>query len=324
MAASTDTTYNTQYLNSVAPAVTFFLAGLISHSFIVVVNIIDRLNGKPMTAMEKIITSLGILRLLFQFVCMTDIWLFFLAKKNLPFYILQVCFDFIEFSTYFSNIWLLTLLSLTLCIKISNFQQSLFLHLKDLIARRINYMIIGSVLVSITKALTITSIIHFVGFNASSIALMKNTTYRHDAIVGYIFILPFSNIIPFLIHLMSSALIIVTLYYHLLRMKGCKNQISQLHPIYTVIKETSYSLASYGLQVLVDIVVLCYLHLLEPIWPYVIWTGFQGAHSVFLIFAIAKLRNKLFGILRRATNFLCPKGICGSSAKDVIEAINGE
>ncbi|XP_073484957.1 taste receptor type 2 member 4-like [Aquarana catesbeiana] len=129
------------------------LAGLVVQLFIVAVNVIDWRKGSSMTGADKMITSIGISRIFFHTLQLLEFFLLFYFVESLYYlpeiFLFITMISFLGHSSAFSNILLSTLLSIFFYIKISTFHNVFFLSLKAIMSRRVIYLIIACVTLSL-------------------------------------------------------------------------------------------------------------------------------------------------------------------------------
>ncbi|KAG9464278.1 hypothetical protein GDO78_020210 [Eleutherodactylus coqui] len=235
MADSTEGDTAVQYLGLLVPLLIGFIAGLVIHSFIIGVNATDWWKGRSVTPVDHIITSLGISRMCAQ--C-ANILFFFIPmllwrnvdprKKG----VLGVTYTFFSHA----NIWLSSLLSVVLCLKISNFHTRLFLYLKWMIENRSIYFIGASVLLSAVNTL-ITSLAIYSGGTYNK--TMTNLTYCSN--IDSVYHATIGAVFPLLSYCISSVLLFTSLYHHTTKMKMSSNLSINLETYYSVMKYVSFT-----------------------------------------------------------------------------------
>ncbi|KAG8548271.1 hypothetical protein GDO81_025885, partial [Engystomops pustulosus] len=219
MARSTEDEYDVQCL---AAAVLTFTTGLITQLFIVMVNIMDWVKGRPKTPVDQILTSLGISRIFLHSLSFIDTMCVIFLRGLMMTSNLQIFFYLSVNSLNLSDIWLGTLFSVIFCMKICNFQNTFFLALKTLISRRVVHLIIALVIMSTCFISLFLVTDHIITSYFLSQNFTGNETYVPELRHIYIF-LTLGNSMPFLIYCSSSILLIASLCRHLYRMKSNSN-----------------------------------------------------------------------------------------------------
>ncbi|KAG8548277.1 hypothetical protein GDO81_025891 [Engystomops pustulosus] len=128
------------------------IAGLVIHSFIIGVNVSAWWRGGSVTPVDRIVTSLGISRIGAQSANALFYVVQFLLSYldiNLTIVIIEMLYDFF----ISANTWLTSLLSIVLCVKISNLHTRLFLYLRRMILPRTRRLIAASALLSALNVL---------------------------------------------------------------------------------------------------------------------------------------------------------------------------
>nr|DBA25513.1 TPA: hypothetical protein GDO54_009893 [Pyxicephalus adspersus] len=285
-----------QYFLRSAGAGILILAGLVIQLFIVAVNITDWLKGRSITEADKIITSLGVSRILFHLFCLLGLFaVTSLSKSPSIFLILYIL---IEISTY-SGVWLSTLLSTFFYFKISTFHNVFFLRLKAIISKRVTYLILASVLLSLPYS--------FVNFVATFNELLKNSTqtinadYTKQQIMSNFHVA--LNIFPILLFFIASALFIILLGFHMSRMNNHGHAMSNTDTYHRTLTFTVFSFLACAFYV-INILFQVFMRLLDIFWLCFTINVFPVLHSLLLIYVMTKLRNQFFMIVRCRINCL--------------------
>nr|DBA25520.1 TPA: hypothetical protein GDO54_009900 [Pyxicephalus adspersus] len=293
MNSSTDGEYIAHYLEYAAAGI-FSIAGLTVQSFIIAMIISDRLKGGLMTAVDQIIFSLGLSRFVFHFLSLWRI-LYIAFFTTIP-KILYIILTIIGNTSAFSNIWLSVLLSVVLTLKISTFHNGIILHLKLIILHRIMHLLAASVLLSLGCAS-----FYFVMVNVIFVKHSENSTSDNISNEGensansvvIVWLLVF-----LVIYFLSTALLIIPLCLHLKRIKSDDNLTCRVD---TYIKTITFIIMSF---------LMCAAYIiftatnkfdinLSVAGMFIIWNVFPLSHSVFLIYAIAKLRSHFVQIFQQ-------------------------
>ncbi|KAG9464655.1 hypothetical protein GDO78_019582 [Eleutherodactylus coqui] len=202
-----------------------FLAGFLINVFIVAVNISEWKKGRPVSTSDKVITSLGISRLIFQVSCLLMLILDGYFNRLSSLFVLLVML-----TSDTSSIWFFTLLSVVFCLKISTLQNAFFLWLKIFVLNRVSHLIMASLMVSVSYALLFSLM--------TNLAIANNSTQEtnNNVYMGlHISVLIFPTTGPLLINFMSSVLLIIYLCDHMTRMRSESNRTSHLDTYYKTI-----------------------------------------------------------------------------------------
>ncbi|KAG9465018.1 hypothetical protein GDO78_019059 [Eleutherodactylus coqui] len=262
-----DSSITVEYQILILAAGLSFLAGFLINAFIVVVNISEWKKGRPVSTADKVITSLGISRMVFQ--------------------LTSVC----------SSIFLSTLLSIVFCLKISTLHNAFLLRLKILVLNRVSQLIVVFVMMSFSHCLIFSL--------AANVEILKNSTLEihFNVLMDFdISALIFQITGPFLINFISSVLLIIYLYHHVSRMRSKRNTTSDMDPYYKTIKFTGFSLFCSTVYIIIQQTFpFCY-YAFGLLGFYFLWQLFPTLHSIYLIYVTAKLRisvSNMFCFLRR-------------------------
>ncbi|XP_075197779.1 taste receptor type 2 member 4-like [Anomaloglossus baeobatrachus] len=224
-----------------------FIVGLMTHAFIVSVNLIDWRSGRTMTPSDQVITSIMISRMILQSVLQLSLFLELFCAMCSP--ICHLTFRIICFSSMYSSIWLSTLLCVVFFVKISNFRSVVFLWFRKIISERILLFILFSFIVSLAQTSMIYLVlyvpdIHHVSVNSTR----DNLDQIFDAVLG----LSLAGFLgPLLILLLSSVLLMISLYFHIKRMKCNGKGTCSVDVYYQIITYTTGSIFTSALCVII-------------------------------------------------------------------------
>ncbi|XP_077346506.1 taste receptor type 2 member 64-like [Lithobates pipiens] len=266
-----------------------FVIGIIVHIFVIVGNIVAWMKGKPLASTDQIITSLEISRVIYMLTCMFDGASKFLLKKAV---VITILFNFVRTTSNYSCVWFLALLSVVFCLKISNFHNVFFQCLRSIISTRVIHLIVGSVLISASQA----------SLNVWIADLEFSNNYTSDFALDItrpkvqVFLL--WNTMPFLIYLLAAVPLIAYLSCHARRMKR-EAKITHLDSYYKAIWFTTISFFSCAIHISINVNPAYYSYS----FIYVLLNFLLILHSIFLIFAMNKLKNQLSWILQQVTKF---------------------
>ncbi|KAG9462518.1 hypothetical protein GDO78_013956 [Eleutherodactylus coqui] len=306
MAGATEGNTDIQYLDPLVPALIALIAGLVIHSFIIGVNVTDWWKGRSVTPVDHIVTSLAISRMGAQ--CVNTLYSYvdelFLRHLDSPvtLVIMNVIYDFFAYT----NTLLTSLLSIVLCLKISNFHSRLFLYLRGMIVPRTVYFIGAAVLLSaftcfnflfvtITKATKDGT--YYTTMNNSSLDC-TSINYIRNHIIGSFF--------PFLFYYISSVLLFTSLYHHTTKMKMSSNLSVNLETYYSVMKYVFFTFIYNTVYFIVEVVCVYhyFAYCVYLIWLYTVFDFLPVLHSSYLIYRTAKLRSQMSKALQNIIDFL--------------------
>ncbi|KAG9469296.1 hypothetical protein GDO78_020890 [Eleutherodactylus coqui] len=307
MADSDDT--DIQYLGLLVPALTAFIPGLMIHSFIIGVNATDWWKGRSVTAVDHIVTSLGISRMCAQStktIQLVVIRLFLsrynVYEQNMFNFGLGIVYIFIGYV----NFWLTSLLSIVLCLKISNFHSRLFLYLRGVIAHRTVYFIVAGVILSafnvVIPLLVALSDMHRDGiYNA----IMPNLS-MHCVSSYYIYTYTVGASIPLLFCCISSVVLFTSLYHHTTKMKMSRNLSINLEAYYSLMRFIFLTFMYKTIYFIGHFLCICYYYFscvyLE--WLRIVMEFLPVLHSSYLIYRTAKLRSQMSKVLQYLSDFV--------------------
>ncbi|KAM5164230.1 taste receptor type 2 member 125-like [Mantella aurantiaca] len=314
MANSTETDYNEMNVIQCLFLFAFSgitLAGLVIQSFIVAVNGMDWLKGRSITDADKIISSIGISRIIFH----TAYLLLHLLGKiylKIP-KIIAVIISFTLQSSASSSVWLTTLLSIFFYFKISTFHNIFFRGLKAIISRRVLHLIFASVLFSVLHS----SMFYF----SMSSKTYKNSTqyyisyFREAQIISYLNI--WWTALPLLIFFIASLLLIILLAFHMSRMNNHGNMTTSRDIYHRTMMFTVVSFLACGFYIVIFLFQMC-MRLDYSLFPVTI-NIFPVLHSALLIYVATKLRNQFFRVFHCGTYCLSNRKSPGHRSSEPME-----
>lgn len=288
----------TQYISEFVCLGLLALAGLMIQPFIVAVHVIDWLKKRVKSDSEKIIASLGVSRLLLHiaslFYCFYAMYSRELKNSLIRFSI------YIMSLTYFSDMMLSTLLSIFFFFKISTLNEVFYLRLKAIVSRRVGYLIIASVIVSL-------------GYPFIFVWSSENLS---RTIISHINLL--CKILPFLMAFIASSFLIFFLGLHMTRMSNSGSATSSTDAYSRILKFTVASVLVWALGFVLLIIDDYYLPL-NPVWLPIITNSFSVIHSFLLIYVATKLRNHFSRIVHYGTQLLLNSKVSGPHSRGSME-----
>ncbi|KAG8578826.1 hypothetical protein GDO81_010634 [Engystomops pustulosus] len=300
MADTTEGDTDVLYLGLLVLALTALIAGLVIHSFIIGVNVSDWWRGRSVTPVDHIVTSLGVSRLCSQSAFTIGIFLENIFLQNVY---SRLCYFFIDtVSIFFSyvNVWSTSLLSIVLCLKISNLHTRLFLYLRRMILHRTGYFYIVLLLISAFSSLMplvmdVIEEIKIKPLNETMNNFFKSCNFTssfYNYLVG--------GIIPHFFYFISSVFLFVSLYHHTTRMKMSSNLSINLETYYSVMRFVSCTFVYNTVYFGVDFVCLFYYCVYCVNLPgiSIVLEFLPVLHSSYMICRTAKLRNRMSKVLQ--------------------------
>nr|DBA25498.1 TPA: hypothetical protein GDO54_009878 [Pyxicephalus adspersus] len=283
---------------SFAATIIMILAGLFVQSFIVVVNVLNWMNRGSLKPADQIITSLGITKILYHAVSFSEVFAnLYYRELYHEYFIINI---FTAQTLALSTIWLSTSLSIFFCFKISNFHNVFFLRLKAIISQTVSYLIIASVLFAFGISLTC----FFLTFNVSC---RNSTSDFHLEFTKTMQTLSSCdvlwNIFPAHMYFLSSVLLIISLSFHMWRMKHCGNAISSMDTYHRIMKFTAISFLVCALQITLNLNKKYGFRFFGVLGMILIWNMFPILHSMSLIYIKTRLRNQFFKLVHCGSSF---------------------
>ncbi|KAG8538024.1 hypothetical protein GDO81_023420, partial [Engystomops pustulosus] len=301
MADTTEGDTDVLYLGVLVLALMALIAGLVIHSFIIGVNVSDWWRGRSVTPVDLIVTSLGISRIGAQSVVTVYLFLvtvFFSSLDSaLPLFFLDALYDFFVFT----NFWLTSLLSIVLCLKISNLHTRLFLYLRKMISHRTGRLIVASVIFSgLYSSITLLMAITNNTGNSGTYNVTTNDTFTNCVNNNSMYIITIGSFIPMISYFTSSVLLFVSLYHHTTRMKMSSNLSINLETYYSAMRLVSFTFL-YNILYFVGhffCVFYYFYYCVGTLWLYFAVGFLPALHSSYLIYKTAKLRNQMSKVLQ--------------------------
>ncbi|KAG8548649.1 hypothetical protein GDO81_024684 [Engystomops pustulosus] len=286
MADSTGGDSDVLYLVSFLMAL---IVGLGIHSFIIGVNVSDWWRGRSVTPVDLFVTSIGISRICCQ--CILTIFHVLNMFVHVNLVIIDVVYNF----CVLTSLWLTSLLSIVLCLKISNLHTRLFLYLRRMILPRTGRLIVASILLSVLSSL----VILVTGITGLTNGEIYNTTMSGLSI-KHLYNYAMAYFFPLLFYSISSVLFFVSLYHHITRMKMSSNLSINLETYYSAMRFVSFTFIYYTIYFIADFVCVYYYYVYHVnfSWLDLLLNFLPALHSSYLIWKTAKLRNRMSKVLQ--------------------------
>nr|XP_033817331.1 taste receptor type 2 member 41-like [Geotrypetes seraphini] len=310
------------------------LLGLAANSFIVVVNGIDWVKTRRLSANDIILTSLGIVRFLYQWSVMLNRIMVMvytngstLAEFTNVIFCMWTCLDLV-------NAWFSAWLSVFYCVKIANHRHPIFIFLKLKILQTVPCLLLGSMLASLVTSIPLAWTFKNLQSNSTIYPCSNNRSELIDCSLAwkmyrrnhsnsdddaspkrasevnskldiyYTYLLPVLCLgysLPFFIFCAALLLLIRSLCGHTWRMKD--NCIPSLEVYFTAIKVMVSFLLLYVsnfICVIFRVSDLVCTESLSFVVILLVHAAYPSLHSVILIRSNSKLRKVLERIFHHA------------------------
>uniref|UniRef100_A0A8C3T5Z8 Taste receptor type 2 n=1 Tax=Chelydra serpentina TaxID=8475 RepID=A0A8C3T5Z8_CHESE len=283
------------------------IIGIIANGLMIVVNCSEWIRSRKLTGCDMILTSLGISRFFLQWTIFINNILFQLSEDMNKLCAMTKILTVVWIFLNILNLWFATWLSVFYCVKIANFSQPLFLWLKRRISGLVPQLLMGSFLVSLVTCLPSVNAIDIKYIDNSMNNLSGNTTgkcqYKSDLSFSLFVLSMLGYSSPFIIFIISSILLITSLWRHSKRMEkttgSSRDTITEAHV--RAIKGL-FSFIFFHISYFVALVI--FLLQFSTISSYLLWIVIMGAypsgHSVILILGNPKLK----GVAVRALHYI--------------------
>ncbi|MEE6511990.1 hypothetical protein FKM82_018895, partial [Ascaphus truei] len=300
-----------------------FILGITLNSFIVATTCMEWMTFKRLGTSDKILACLGLSRFFHQW----GIMLHNIFRIHLPVLYAQMYFYaiFLVVTMFlkFSSLWFATVLCVYYCVKITNYNHSLFIYVKVRINKIVPWLLLASLLTSVASSLPLCW--YIMNGNNSKNSLLKNSTVQDIIVVQNHTKKEIVNglgiSLPFTIFCVATFLLIKSLWLHTRQMRssGMGIRSPSLDTHFRVVKSMVFFLLLYiiffsSMNVIFSKVLpigspwLVFLSILTSAYPFL--------HSAVLIFYNKKLKQTLLNICHRAVKFTQNQRISAKSSTD--------
>ncbi|XP_077020626.1 taste receptor type 2 member 38 [Tamandua tetradactyla] len=202
-----------------------FAAGILANAFIFLVNFWDLLKRQPLSNCDLVLFSLSITRIfLHGLLFLHAIHLTHFQQMKDPLSLNYQTVIMLWMITNQVSFWFTTCLSVLYCSKIVRFSHTFLLYLASWTSRKIPQMLLVAVLFSsVCTFLCLFSFFSQSHITVTTMIFMNNNTDTDNAKINFLYSFLFCNlgaIFPFLIFLISSGMLIVSLGRHMRTMKA--------------------------------------------------------------------------------------------------------
>ncbi|XP_028685091.2 taste receptor type 2 member 31 [Macaca mulatta] len=278
-----------------------FVIGNFANGFIALVNSVELVKRQKISFADQILTALAVSRVGLLWVLSLH-W--YATEFNLAFYSVEVrttTYNVWAVTNHFSN-WLATSLSIFYLLKIANFSNLIFLHLKRKVKNVILVMLLGPLLVLACHLFMVNmnEIVRTKEYeeNMTWKYILRNAIYHPGMTVTTL-----QNLVPFTLTLISFLLLICSLCKHLKKMqlhgRGSQDPSTKVH-----IK---------ALQIVISFLLLCVVYFVSviiSIWSFeslgnkpvlmfcqAIRFSYPSAHPFIMIWGNKKLKQTFLSVL---------------------------
>ncbi|XP_012381890.3 taste receptor type 2 member 38 [Dasypus novemcinctus] len=303
-----------------------FSMGILANAFIFLVNFWDVVKRQPLSHCDLVLLSLSMTRL-FQHVLLFlhAIHLTHFKQMKDPLSLNYQTVIMLWMITDQASFWLNTCLSVLYCSKIVRFSHTFLLYLASWISRKISQMLLGTIVFSGACAfLCLWSFFSNSHFTVTAMIFMNNNTDTENAKINFFYSFLFCNlgaILPFLIFLISSGMLIVSLGKHVRTMRA-KTSDPSLEANIKALRSLVFFFCFYMMSFCAALISVPLLTLWQNKTGVMVCIGIMAAcpsgHAVVLISGNAKLRRAMDTILLwvqsslqiRADHKAAPKTLC--------------
>ncbi|XP_071989804.1 taste receptor type 2 member 40-like [Engystomops pustulosus] len=125
------------------------IVGVFTNSLIIVVNVIDKLKGKPLSPSDLILITMGASNVLFQLIMLANDFLSFLDSELYFSDEIYALFTVILNLPIYSSFWFTVCLSFNYCLQIVIFTNPFLIRIKFAVSRLIPQLLLASVFIAI-------------------------------------------------------------------------------------------------------------------------------------------------------------------------------
>ncbi|XP_075779302.1 taste receptor type 2 member 10-like [Pelodiscus sinensis] len=282
---------------------------MIANGLMIVVNCLEWIRSRNLSYCDMIVTSLGISRFFLQFLIIINSIIYQISTEINTHIALMKTFSFLWSYTSILSLWFATWLSVFYCAKIANFSQAIFLWLKWRIPGLMPQLLMGSFLVSFVTSLPSVYFmdIKYIDNSVNNLSgkTMGEWTYNTNFFFGFSILYILGHSFPFVIFIVSSALLITSLLRHTKRMEkttgSCRDTVTQAH-VRAIQGQVSF-IFFYIFYFVAQVILISGLFtdsLSNMLWFLVIIVAYPAGHSVILVLGTPKVKKRAVGALHCA------------------------
>ncbi|KAG3277348.1 taste 2 receptor member 4 [Ictidomys tridecemlineatus] len=206
------------YFSAVIASLIFYFVGIIMNLFIAVVIYRTWVKSHRISSSDKILFSLGITRFFMLALFLLSI-LYIIssnAERSVSYYtFFLLCWRFLDSI----SLWFVTLLNSLYCVKITNFQHSVFLLLKRNLSPKITRLMLACVLISAFTTLLYVVLRHMSRFPEFTTGRNGTLFDLNEGILSLVASLLLSSLLQFILNVTSASLLKHSLRRHIQKMK---------------------------------------------------------------------------------------------------------
>ncbi|MEE6520443.1 hypothetical protein FKM82_018323 [Ascaphus truei] len=302
-----------------------FILGITLNSFIVASTCMQWMTFKLLQTSDKILVCLGLSRFCFQWgIMLHNIFRIYLPEIYLQMYF-YVIFLVVRMFLNFSSLWFATVLCVYYCVKITNYNHSLFIYVKVRINKIVPWLLLASLLTSLASSLPFGW--HAFTLNSNNLTnnFLKNSTVQDIIVVpnhtNQLIMYGLGSSLPFTIFCVATFLLIISLWMHTRQMRssGMGIRSPSLDTHFRVVKSMVFFLL---LNIIffssMNVIISRVLPIGNPwqLFLYILTSAYPFLHSAVLIFYNKKLKQTLLDICHRAVKCTQKQRISAISSPD--------
>ncbi|XP_075451217.1 taste receptor type 2 member 40-like [Ascaphus truei] len=225
----------------------------------------------------------------------------------------------------FSSLWFATVLCVYYCVKITNYNHSLFIYVKVRINKIVPWLLLASLLTSLASSLPFGWYAFTLNGNNSTNNLLKNSTVQDIIVVqnntNQHIMYGLGASLPFIIFCVATFLLIKSLWMHTRQMRksGISIRNPSLETHFRVVKSMVFFLFLNIIFFTSMNVIFSRVLTVGNLWQvfhYILTSAYPFLHSAVLIFYNKKLKQALLDICHRAVKFTQKQRISAKSSTD--------
>ncbi|KAG8445895.1 hypothetical protein GDO86_010620 [Hymenochirus boettgeri] len=275
---------------------------MIVNGFIVVTSLLEWKTKQSLKPTDTVLMCLGVTRILFNFISTLSFMPQWSHRQ------VFIIYD-VWFYLNWSGLWFVSLLSVIYCVKITNYNNCVFIYMKLNISKLLKWLILGNVLIS----LILTLMLEFIKdvspqyWSNSTGSILKNSTETDIFHFSFIFKLIYhlEASLPFIMFCVAALLVIRSLLSHTqqIRSSGTGLESSHLKAHFSVLKKMVFSFTLYIAYFASDAFALEQLESLTVIiFSFVMPAFFTLIHSGFLVYSNTRLSTTFLDTMRNVFN----------------------
>ncbi|KAG8445907.1 hypothetical protein GDO86_010631 [Hymenochirus boettgeri] len=264
----------------------------------------DWSKGNQLNDSDKILTAIGISRLILQIGTSLAIYnvFFFHVNLQLNTHSTITLIGLVDMFCNYASIWLTTFLSVFYFFKIANFNHFLFEFGRKKISQRLETLMVGCIILALLNTLLFLSPSDMNSTSMNSTQHV-NITSNCEKTATFVFLFVLANCLPLIIYVFSSVLLVHYLYLHISQKRNGDQTFSSpnLDKFQNTIKSMIFLFFIFADHVVVNFTVAMYCFKVNIMWIQFLKNLFPTLHSLFLILKTSKLSQQLHKLLHPIT-----------------------